>query len=1565
MNPEYGFGSQQTPYFTEDQRSFPQYEGQSTSNQNLHNFHDNSQQHSNYIEEQVLANQFQDQNISNHSQYNFEQHYEPQNQYFHNPLNYDQQNSNIYIPYNQRSDLNNEVNNKNYYPKEILNPQEIDPNHSKSLYQEHPYISIPQVSNFTTNYQINHKDENSQQCLPFTHEQNQQYFLPEPSLPPPAPPALSVVENLLLNSQKIPQPSEPPPPLPVLKSSSHSFKNPPSPPLPISQSSTSVLLPVDSDSDSDSESDIGIYLIKSAIVRRKLENLKTITVNTTPPQIPSSQTFLNVPQSSSSISNRRASTSSTHSFHRHSRQSSVSSEHSTKSHKSIDFKSIFVKTDGSDSGILFSKFTENLKIKVVRDYTTTKIFSDPLTRNMIEKFINDLTPEKIKQLDKEKRLEGIITLFIHCANEVLLTQGNNSYQNISDEISRHTNEFVNYLIFYIEKSSRGLIFSKKSALIKDLKNYSESLEKNTRLEPKKTIVKPISESRKKRYGTHWYSSNPPTDDIGSSSKSNLSIISPTQTLQAHSNSSTSQHIKQYTTKKIERNNDYTVDFQNDSIFKYIIELFDISQEVIPLLSKSLVSLATDTAALNDLRKCEYDLQLGTHPVYSLGNFSSEDVKKQWIKQENINISNDIKSLKEKAPYLNDEPQTSIDELSSYIFIPLKPIESFKKIALYLIEYEYNLFKEKHPDNDASFQFSGNAKTILSFVEIFWRISPVTIGVILLSEGERLKGELYSNRIFLDKIFPYVISLYLEGTQESSNLWHDFEKDISYQVMSKILDDMTNLAIEDLSIVNYDTTITVFSKLSKSIQDYIQPFSSFEGYEELEFSDNCESAFKEQIDFLVGSKFDEQRAQFYSQSDFQLMDLKSLCLTVQDTTKSLRYKLKETLVGFNIRDMTVFLYLLPFFRLINDITPKIPLDIELETNIPFTSEDIREVLDSFSFIVNCYEKAQKSLSTTQPLFSASLIFEKFSQSLSQNLINKISSEINTDLKTKILKSLITENYDDLNDSLKITKNLYDAFKLFNLRLTLIENHIWNPSFTNAEIYLIFVNTVTEVLINYSDFLISSVREDLKESNSEPPAQKSSSYQDKISQLISNISLQEEIFQPYSFQNSTCIKMNNIQWALYQFQQLDIDYQSINQVLLEDSDSFAFFNMPKLATFKIKIIKAKDLPAVDRNGLSDPYVIIRKSGDTIFQTKTIYKTLTPVWNETFEVHQHNEYENMKLEFVVWDENKIMMDQICGGSFTLNLDPKLLFNKPPVECWYDLNENGKLLLQIELNIENSDSIIYQYNLCVKHLYNANEMIFSLVISKFSKAIKYYISTTTIDNFFGFTVKLNDTVSDYLSKWTDKQNTFQTNSEQKNKYELLLTPLFEYLDQNLLIFLRNLSEYAFRSLLMECWHIFVESLITLVVPEIYDRKNTYQPLTNERKYLIMNWMEAIKEFVNHDNDGVPFDELEATPKYMLFMKLMNFDYSRSKREIIEDCEHFRVEMDKIKCSYEEKSSLNMSPVNAARNVIMITPFELENKISKYGRQFDEMMNQFTMFLRLLLLKGDVKTVDEFLSVV
>lgn len=56
---------------------------------------------------------------------------------------------------------------------------------------------------------------------------------------------------------------------------------------------------------------------------------------------------------------------------------------------------------------------------------------------------------------------------------------------------------------------------------------------------------------------------------------------------------------------------------------------------------------------------------------------------------------------------------------------------------------------------------------------------------------------------------------------------------------------------------------------------------------------------------------------------------------------------------------------------------------------------------------------------------------------------------------------------------------------------------------------------------------------------------------------------------------------------------------------------------MGVLRVDIFDGVDLPSADRNGKSDPYCKFELNGAEAFKTKVIKKTLSPTWNESFEV------------------------------------------------------------------------------------------------------------------------------------------------------------------------------------------------------------------------------------------------------------------------------------------------------------------------------------------------------------
>ncbi|XP_048149278.1 LOW QUALITY PROTEIN: synaptotagmin-3 [Corvus hawaiiensis] len=109
--------------------------------------------------------------------------------------------------------------------------------------------------------------------------------------------------------------------------------------------------------------------------------------------------------------------------------------------------------------------------------------------------------------------------------------------------------------------------------------------------------------------------------------------------------------------------------------------------------------------------------------------------------------------------------------------------------------------------------------------------------------------------------------------------------------------------------------------------------------------------------------------------------------------------------------------------------------------------------------------------------------------------------------------------------------------------------------------------------------------------------------------------------------------------------------------------------------VRVLRARDLPAKDSNGFSDPYVKIYLLPDRKkkFQTKVLRRTLNPEWDETFSFGvPFGELPARRLHFGVYDFDRFSRHDLIGQVVLDNL-LEAAEARPEVPIWRDIQEGS----------------------------------------------------------------------------------------------------------------------------------------------------------------------------------------------------------------------------------------------------------------------------------------------------
>lgn len=525
----------------------------------------------------------------------------------------------------------------------------------------------------------------------------------------------------------------------------------------------------------------------------------------------------------------------------------------------------------------------------------------------------------------------------------------------------------------------------------------------------------------------------------------------------------------------------------------------------------------------------------------------------------------------------------------------------------------------------------------------------------------------------------------------------------------------------------------------------------------------------------------------------------------------------------------------------------------------------------------------------------------------------------------------------------------------------------------------IKGISRACLYYVDLILASLKNELDTTYEK--SEKFSSRKEKWLATIQSVVADQQEVSSFHFHYLICIKLNNIEWAQKQLEEIEhaIDSEKQSTILARKraKDPSAQNNESGSYWFTLRIIRATDLRACDSNGLSDPYLAITDNEKDVGKTHTIYETLDPVWDETFEIERSEDVLSEPLKMTIWDENSYTDNQVCGKA-RLNLNPDDYVDFVPVEKWLEISPKGKLLVSITMESE-QDDICYYFGKSLRRLMLAESEIVSMIVVKFSELITFYISKNTLNSLLG--VKGYKEMFTGIFKYQPgSANTFELDEDQVANS---LDPLFETLNANFKILSQHLTKTLRDKVMLETWNGLLESLELLLMPPLSEKKTSQVELNESELTIVRVWSDTMLLFFHNGGNGIPLVDLKGV-KYNSFFMALSYYYSADTQVLMQECTDRALES--IMQLIEPVSALNITPrrdsavsissantsttaISSAKARVKATSIasyrnQVElRKLKRVNSMVEQSKELEILLLRILRMRGEYEYVERLLS--
>ncbi|CED85310.1 Munc13 homology 1 [Phaffia rhodozyma] len=477
----------------------------------------------------------------------------------------------------------------------------------------------------------------------------------------------------------------------------------------------------------------------------------------------------------------------------------------------------------------------------------------------------------------------------------------------------------------------------------------------------------------------------------------------------------------------------------------------------------------------------------------------------------------------------------------------------------------------------------------------------------------------------------------------------------------------------------------------------------------------------------------------------------------------------------------------------------------------------------------------------------------------------------------------------------SSSIVDLFGSFSSALDFLFGLDWPDQYQEARFLTSLSKTLSKVVDQYCNTIEELFLEEMFPRISiDPSVPKENAWIVKAKMTLQG----EKKIEPFNFIPASCVKLNNIETArneldeMYKKMQVDQVTRTIEE---EGSSQHSTQEPSNKFLFTVKIVLAEGLTPSNRDSNSklDTFVTLSdQHGFRLAKTRTVYETLDPRWNQTFDISVE---KDLWLMATVRDRALIGKHDEIGRAY-VRLDPRKYGDFLTHEVWYDLEEKtGRLLLRISMEGE-KDEIGFYFGRAFRTLKRAESDMIRTFVDKMSPMIRENLTRGVIKTL----IKSTATPIDYneaINKLTGRlKSAIGTSNEPAIplpkdelppvprpkiltdvEIEAAINPLFDYFDINQTTLSNSLSLTALQTVMTKLWKELLSTLESLLIPSLSAAPTDMTPLGDQEVDIVMKWRGFLRDYFHAQGDekGLSLETLH-NQKYNDLMSIrMHYDWS------------------------------------------------------------------------------------------